>query len=165
MGGKEKNKHEHKKLKSGRGTTGKQAVLGIRQRDGRVVAGPVSTMEKENIHGIIERIVEAGSVIHTDEHKSYTGIRDRIHKTVNHSNEEWVRGDVHVNGVESVWSLLKRGINGTFHHVSRKHLRRYVDEFSFRLNQGSCKRHTMDRIKSMLNGAEGKRITWASLTR
>ncbi len=167
IGGKEKNKHAHKKLRAGRGPVGKQAVLGMRERGGNVVAIPIETTDKYRVQQVIEQNVEAGSTLHTDEHKAYAGLKDRLyrHETVNHSAEEWVRGDVHTNGIESVWALLKRGIVGTFHHVSRKHLSRYVDEFAFRLNEGSCQRHTMKRIDSMIARALGKRITYEALTR
>ena len=166
IGGKEKNKHEHKKLKAGRGTVGKQAVIGMRERGGNVVARPIDATDKEQVQRVIERNVQSGSILHTDDHKSYDGLQERLywHETVNHSESEWVRGNVHTNGIESVWSLLKRGITGTFHHVSRKHLGRYVNEFAFRLNQGSCQRHSLDRIESMIESAVGKRIAYATLT-
>ncbi len=118
----------------------------MRERGGNVVAVPIETTDQKRVQQVIERNVEAGSILH------------------NHSAEEWVRGDVYINGIESVWALLKRGIIGTFHHVSRKHLARYVDEFAFRLNEGSCQRHTMRRIDSMIARALGKRITYATLT-
>ena len=115
IGGKEKNKHAHKKLRAGRGPVGKQAVLGMRERGGNVVAIPIETTDKYRVQQVIEQNVEAGSTLHTDEHKAYAGLKDRLyrHETVNHSAEEWVRGDVHTNGIESVWALLKRGIVGT----------------------------------------------------
>ena len=167
IGGKEKNKHEHKKLKAGRGPVGKQAVIGMRERGGNVVARPIDATDKDQVQRTIECNVQSGSTLHTDDHKSYAGLQDRLywHETVNHSESEWVRGNIHTNGIESVWSLLKRGITGTFHHVSRKHLGRYVNEFAFRLNQGSCQRHSLDRIDSMIESAVGKRITYEALTR
>ncbi len=70
---------------------------------------------------------------------------------------------VHTNSIESVWAVLKRGLRGVYHHASHKHLGRYVDEFAFRLNQGACERHMMDRIESMLAVGIGKRLTYAGL--
>ena len=167
IGGKERNKHNNKKLKAGRGTVGKQAVLGMRERGGNVIAVAVPETGRHHVQAPICRHIEAGSTLHTDDHQAYAGLRDRLyqHETVNHSASEWVRGQVHTNGIESVWAVLKRGLKGVYHHVSRKHLDRYVDEFAFRLNQGSCKRHTMDRIASLLASTVDKRITYAALTR
>lgn len=166
IGGKERNKHEGKKLKSGRGPTGKHAVLGMRQRGGNVVAATIAETDKANVQAPIYANIEAGSVLHTDEHKSYAGLKGLFysHETVNHSAEEWARGDVHTNGIESVWAVLKRGLKGVYHHASRKHLGRYVDEFAFRLNQGACAHHTMERIDAMLANGVGKRLTYAELT-
>ena len=73
--------------------------------------------------------------------------------------------DVHTNGIESVWAVLKRGVYGVYHQVSKKHLQRYVNEFSFRLNQGACANHTLDRIDAMLAGSVNKRLTYARLTK
>ena len=71
---------------------------------------------------------------------------------------------VHTNGIESVWALLKRGYHGIYHGFSVKHLQRYINEFTFRLNEGNCKIHTLDRIDSLLGMAVGKRLTYANLT-
>lgn len=83
---------------------------------------------------------------------------------VNHSAKEYVRGEAHTNGVESVWAVLKRGLHGVYHHASRKHLHRYVDEFTFRLNAGNVARHTLDRLDSFVDGVVGRRITYKELT-
>ena len=93
IGGKEKNKHKPKKQKAGRGTVGKQAILGMRERGGNVVATTITGTDKAEVQGPIYRNVEVGSTLHTDEHKSYTGLQSLFyeHETVNHSAEEWVR--------------------------------------------------------------------------
>ena len=88
----------------------------------------------------------------------------RSHWTVKHSANEYVKGMAHTNGIESFWSVLKRGLLGTYHHVSVKHLGRYVDEFTFRLNEGNVKIHTMKRLDSLIKGAVGKRLTYKELT-
>jgi len=81
----------------------------------------------------------------------------------NHAAGEYVRDDVSTNGIESVWALLKRGIYGTFHHVSEKHLGRYLNEFTFRLNAGNVARHTTERLDSFVDGVAGKRLTYKAL--
>ena len=85
------------------------------------------------------------------------------HETVNHSAGEYVRDDVSTNSIESVWAVLKRGVYGTFHHISTKHLGRYVDEFTFRLNEGNVKRHTLERRESFVEGTAGRRLTYKDL--
>ena len=166
VGGKEKNKHEHKKLKAGRGTVGKIAVLGMRERGkgGRTKAMPVGGTDKLNLQAEIKAAVEPGSMLHTDEHKGYLGLSPTYgHETVDHSAKEYVRDDVTTNGIESVWAVMKRGLHGVYHHASEKHLHRYVDEFAFRLNEGNVERHTMQRLESFIEKAAGKRLTYKAL--
>jgi transposase-like protein len=165
IGGIEANKHEHKKLKAGRGTVGKTAVLGMRERGGRTVATPIESADKETVQAAIHQYVEVGSTLHTDEAGAYAGIGDSgfSHDAVNHSAGEYVRDDVTTNGIESVFAVLKRGIIGVYHHTSQKHLGRYVDEFSFRLNEGNVKNHTLTRLDSFVAGVAGKRLTYKAL--
>lgn len=165
VGGIEKNKHESKKLKAGRGTVGKTAVLGMRERCGRTVAMTVESADKQTIKAAVRQHVETGSTLHTDEASVYKGIDDEgfDHATVNHSAGEYVRGDVTTNSMESVFAVLKRGLIGVYHHASPKHLDRYVDEFAFRLNEGTVKNHTLTRLDSFVDGAAGKRITYKEL--
>jgi transposase-like protein len=165
IGGKEKNKHNNKKQNAGRGTVGKTAVLGMRERGGRTKARPVSRTDLISLQSEIRISVEPGSTIHTDEHGSYRGLSPTYdHHTVDHSAKEYVRDGVTTNGIESVWAVLKRGLHGVYHHASPKHLGRYVDEFTFRLNDGDVKRHTLDRLKSLVKGTSGRRITYKELT-
>jgi transposase-like protein len=165
IGGKESNKHSRKKLRAGRGAVGKTAVIGMRERGGRTKAEVVSDTEAATLHPVINRNVEAGSVLHTDEHGGYKGIGGLLyqHETINHSHGEYVREGVSTNDIESVWAVLKRGLHGVYHHASAKHLGRYVDEFTFRLNDGTVKRHTMDRLDSLVRGTSGRRITYKEL--
>jgi transposase-like protein len=165
VGGKETNKHEWKKLKAGRGTVGKTPVLGMRERGGRTVAMPIKGTDKEIIQAAIQRHVEVGSTVDTDESGAYTGIHflGYTHGTVNHGAGEYVREDVTTNGIESVFAVLKRGLIGVYHHASPKHLDRYVDEFSFRLNEGNVKNHTLTRLDSFVDGTAGKRLTYKAL--
>ncbi len=167
VGGKRKNMSNAKRAKiSGRGTVGKAPVLGMRQRDGKVIAMPIKMTDKDTIQDIIFKHVQEDTIIYTDEHGSYTGLDEEgyEHDTVNHSANEYVDGDVHTNSIEAVWAVFKRGLKGIYHHVSVKHLGRYVDEYAFRLNEGAVDNHTMDRIAAMLLGAQGKRITFEDLT-
>nr|VFK52557.1 MAG: Transposase [Candidatus Kentron sp. TC] len=166
IGGKEKNKHSKKKLRAGRGAVGKQAVVGIRERDtGTVKASTVSDTTRETLHSMVVDNVESGSTVYSDEHKGYIGLHllGYVHNSVNHSAKEFVNEMAHTNGIESVWAVLKRGYNGVYHHMSTKHLSRYVDEFTFRLNQGNVKIHTLVRITSMAKGMFGKRLTYKAL--
>ena len=165
VGGIEKNKHESKKLKAGRGTVGKTAVLGMRERGGRTVGMTVPATDKKTIQAAIQQNVMIGSTLHTDEAAAYDGIKavGFEHDTVNHSAGEYVRDDVTTNGMESVFAVLKRGLIGVYHHASPKHLDRYVDEFAFRLNEGNVKNHTLARLDSFVEGAAGKRLTYKAL--
>ena len=166
IGGKEANKHESKKLHEGRGSVGKVAVLGMRERGGRTIAKPVSDCTMETIQNEIHGSVEVGSQLYTDEHAAYSDLDGLFfrHDTVNHSAGEYKRGAAHTNGIESVWAVLKRGVHGVYHHVSPKHLSRYVDEFTFRLNEGDVKRHTLARLDSFVDAITGKRLTYKQLT-
>jgi transposase-like protein len=165
IGGLEENKHASKKRNSGRGAVGKTAVLGMRERGGRVVAKAVARSDKATIQTTIIRQVECGSTINTDEAGAYDGLNMLAfeHETVNHKAGEFVRGDVTTNGIESVFAVLKLGLIGVYHHASPKHLGRYVDEFSFRLNEGNVRHHTLTRLESLVGAVAGKRLTCKTL--
>ena len=165
IGGKEPNKHANKKLRAGRGTVGKAAIVGARERDtGKVVARPSAFTDRKELHAFVTDTTEEGSVIYTDDMKAYQGLPYRSHWTVKHSVKEYVNGMAHTNGIESVWAVIKRGYNGVYHQWSRKHMRAYVNEFTFRLNEGNVKRPTMDRLNSLVKAAIGKRLTYQQLT-
>jgi len=164
IGAKEKSKHANKKLHSGRGTVGKSAVVGMRERGGRTIAKPVANTDVHTLQKTIHDNVEAGSTVHTDEHSGYQGMNDFNHETINHGSGEYVRNGVSTNSIESVWAVLKRGLHGIYHHASKKHLRRYVDEFTFRLNDGNVERHTLDRLASFVTATVGQRLTYKELT-
>lgn len=165
VGGLEGNKHQHKKLREGRGSVGKEAVFGMREKDGRTIAMHVGAVDIATIHQVIIRNVEAGSTIHSDEAGAYNGLGGLLftHERVNHSAGEFARDDVSTNSIESVWAVLKRGVHGVFHHVSPKHLDRYVQEFSFRLNEGNVRHHTLTRLDSFVDATAGKRLTYKAL--
>lgn len=167
VGGIEANKHEHKKLKAGRGTVGKTAVLGMRERGkgGRTKGVKLANTDAQTIQDVIVQNVEVGSTLHTDEHGAYRDIGGLFfsHESVNHSQGEFVRDGVTTNSIESVFAVLKRGLIGVYHHVSKKHLGRYVDEFAFRLNEGNVRHHTLTRLESLVGAVAGKRLTYADL--
>ncbi len=162
IGGKEANKHASKKLKAGRGPVGKVAVMGARERGGNTIATPVANADGATARDFATETVEAVSTVYTDESTIYKRIPFE-HDSVNHSAGEYVRDDVHTNGTESVWAVLKRSIHGTWHHVSPKHLHRYVNEASMRLNSGNVKIDTMDRMNALIRNIEGTRIAYRDL--
>lgn len=165
VGGIEANKHEHKKLKAGRGAVGKTAVLGMRERGGRTKGIKLASTDAQTIQDAIVQNVEVGSTLHTDEHGAYRDMGGLFfsHESINHSAGEFVREGVTTNSIESVFAVLKRGLIGVYHHASPKHLDRYVDEFAFRLNDGKVQRHTMERLESFVKGTKGKRLTYKAL--
>lgn len=168
VGGKERNKHGKKKLRAGRGAVGKQAVMGLRQRAGPVKAMPVPSTDRDTLQGLVREHVAPGSTVYSDDHRAYLSLGSRAqvqHGVVRHSVSEYVNGMAHTNGIESMWALLKRGYHGTFHHVSAKHLGRYVDEFTFRLNEGNCQVDTLERMQAWARAIGGKRLTYKQLTR
>jgi transposase-like protein len=166
IGGKEANKHEHKKLKAGRGSVGKVAVLGMRERGGRTVAMQMESIDAPSLQSVIHANVEPEATVFTDEHSSYTGLADTFscHESVNHSAGQYSRGGVNTNSIESVWAVLKRGVYGVYHQIGKKNVGRYVDEFAFRLNEGDVKRHSIERLDSFIAAISGKRITYKELT-
>ncbi len=103
----------------------------------------------------------------TDDFGSYVALKREgfEHESVKHITGEYVRGDVHTNSIESVWAVMKRGLHGVYHHASKKHLGRYVNEFTFRLNAGRVQRHTFERLDSFVDVVVGKRITYEQLTK
>ena len=112
-------------------------VAGAIERGGRVRIERIPNIKKGTIHDFVRRTIrDEAKAIYTDELKSHMGIgdADTRHETVNHSAEEWVRGDVHTNSVEGVWSLFKRSIVGAFHKMSVKHMDRYLEELEWRFN-------------------------------
>ncbi len=144
----------------GRGTK-KTPVAALVQRGGEVRAKVVERVTTKNLRAHAQQHVDPASILMTDEFKAYPPIgRDFAgHGVVNHSTGEYVSGDCHVNTAESFFALLKRGHYGTFHHFSKQHLQRYVNEFQFRWN--NRKVNDGERREAALRGAEGKRLTYA----
>jgi len=168
IGGLEKNKHEDKKLHKGRGSVGKTAVMGILERTedeeakSKVRAKVIHDTGKKTLHAEIKKEVTAFSELYTDAWKGYRGLSpEYIHKFVDHA-VAYALGQVHTNGLENFWALLKRCLKGTYISVEPFHLFRYLDEEVFRFNN----RGENDRGRFLLavSAAAGKRLTYAELT-
>lgn len=160
IGGKEGNKHANKRTRQGIGT--KTAVIGMLENDGRVRAEPIGKLTKSHLQRFVRANAREGATVVTDSFRSYAGLSDAYtHKTVNHSVGEYVRNQAHTNGIESFWALLKRGHYGIFHHMSPKHLHRYVNEFAFRQNTKDA--GTMGFIEATVGRMVGKRLTYKEL--
>lgn len=173
IGGKLKNMHKSKKPKgtgfSGKsvGAMAKTVVVGMLERKGNVRAEVVMDRTQVTLHSLIAKHIAPGSTLMTDEHGGYKGT-DFEHEIINHANE-YVNGLIHTNGIENFWSLLKRGLNGTYVSVEPFHLFRYIDEQAFRYNnRGGKKRDNritdMQRFDLALTGSIGKRLTYAEVT-
>ena len=161
IGGKEKNKHANKKLRQGRGSVSKTAVIGAKDRNGIVKAEPINDVSGKTLKGFIEQNIAKGSTVITDDFRSYRGLNGYNHLTVKHSVGEHVNAQAHTNGIESFWALLKRGYYGIYHHMSEKHLHRYVNEFSFRHN--TAQENTMDFIAMTVEGMYNRHLTYKEL--
>jgi transposase-like protein len=164
IGGKARNMHISKRQRriTGRGGSDKTAVMGILERGGHVRTIVVPNRRKTALQAEVKKHVEAGSALYTDFLLSYEGLAsDYAHKVVDHA-VEYVNGRVHTNGLENFWSLLKRGINGTYVSVEPFHLFRYLDEQSFRYN--NRKTTDADRFNMALSGVVGRRVTYSELT-
>jgi transposase-like protein len=164
VGGDAKNKHSNKKTKNERGGTihEKQPVLGMKERNGNVIAVVVPNRNKETILPIIQETVENDSTIMTDEYTAYKDLKfEYSHNTVNHGAKEYVNQMAHTNGIENFWSHLKRGIDGIYHWVSKEHLQSYVNEFTLRFNTRSY--DTQCRFDLILSAVANKKLTYQKL--
>lgn len=162
MGGLEGNKRKDKKLNAGRGGAGKSIVAGIKNREtNQVKAKVVENTRQKTLHGFIEDNVEEGSTVNTDDFKSYRNLAYYNHEFVKHSVGEYVDEQIHINGMESFWSMLKRSHKGTYHKMSKKHLNRYVNEFVLRHNIREM--DTIDQMEVIVAGMAGRRIMYKDL--
>ena len=161
VGGKAKNMHRAQRERlTGRGGSDKTAVAGVRDRaTKRVRAAVVERVDGPTLKGFVVEHAAEGATVYTDEAAAYTGLANR--QAVAHGVGEYVNGQAHVNGMESFWSMLKRGYVGTYHRMSPEHLGRYVGEFEGRHNNRD--RNTADQMSAMVRGAEGKRLRYADL--
>ncbi len=145
----------------GRGVAGKTAVVGAKYRDSNhVKAMVVESTDTITLQDFVADTTVAGGTVYTDEAAAYKGMPFR-HASVKHSLREYVRGDVHTNGIESLWSMMKRAHKGTFHKKSPKHLNLYIQEFAARHNLHE--EDTMDIMASMVIGMGNKRLRYQDL--
>lgn len=139
VGGKAKNKHLGKRGGTGRTADAKTTVFGMVERGGRVVARVTADAKVMSLYPIIHEYVMPSSTIYTDEYTTYdhlaNAVNGYVHHRIKHSEKVYVTGDIHTNTIEGFWSLIKRGIGGVYHTVSRKYLQSYLDEYAFRYNR------------------------------
>jgi transposase-like protein len=169
IGGKARNMHKDKRAEKITGTGGKDktAVMGILERGPKSIGSKVrvkviGNTKKKTLQSEIREHVLAGSAVFTDALKSYEGMDEFQHEVIDHA-VEYVRGEVHTNGLENFWSLLKRGIHGTYVSVEPFHLFRYLDEQAFRYNNRKGL-NDGDRFDIAVRRIFGKRLTWNQLT-
>ena len=164
IGGKARNMHKSvraRRLPHARGQGGKAIVMGILERKGKVHTHVVGTNRKSALQPHVREHVEPGSEIFTDSHPGYQGMPEYTHNVIDHA-VAYVQGNVHTNGLENFWSLLKRGIHGTYVSVEPFHLFRYVDEQAWRYN--NRKMTDGERFDMAVKGIVGKRVTFDELT-
>jgi transposase-like protein len=169
IGGRSKNMSSVRRAKTitGSGVAGKEVVMGVLRRGtqteaSKVVAGHVRNRKKATVQAAVRAVAENGSALYTDALQSYTGLgSDYVHQVVDHA-VEFVRDNVHTNGMENFWSLFKRALKGTYVSVEPAHLNAYTVEQTFRFNE----RKDVDggRFRKVLGAVTGKRITYKELT-
>ncbi len=164
IGGLARNMHRDKREKkiNGTGGNGKVAAMGLLERNGKVRAKVIADATQATLHGEVRQHVKQGAELFTDGWKAYGGLHeDYIHQVIDHA-EKYVDGQIHTNGIENFWSLLKRGIKGTCVSVEPFHLFRYLDEQAFRFNTRKGK--DADRFVEAVKNITGKRLTYEELT-
>lgn len=169
IGGKARNMHKSKREANYKGqpNRGKAVVMGVLERGGRIKATVVPNLSRPILQGEIRKNVEAGTAIYTDSLHSYNGLApDYLHQIVDHA-VKYVDGRIHTNGLENFWSLLKRGIHGTYVSVEPFHLFRYLDEQTFRFNNRATIDNPLndaDRFALVAYRVVGRHVTYAQLT-
>jgi transposase-like protein len=165
VGGKEKNKHRSKRKHLGTGGAGKEAVFSLVERGGKVRSHHVPEVTAKTLRPILQAQVEGKTAVMTDEGSVAMSIgRDfDKHESVNHGAGEYVRGGAHTNTIEGYFSIFKRGIYGTYHHVSQQHLKRYLAEFDYRYNEREALGvKDAARMEKSVQGIVGKRLMYKS---
>ncbi len=155
--------HKDKKAEkiTGRGPEGKAIVAAVLERGGKVRAQVCHTRRKPELQALVRDNVEAGSAVYSDALKSYDGLEEFQHEVVDHA-VEYVNGNIHTNGLENFWSLLKRGLHGTYVSVEPFHLFRYIDEQAFRYNNRQDM-NDAQRFDLAVSQIVGKRLTYKEL--
>jgi transposase-like protein len=159
IGGKDKNRHVRKR--KGKGGMEKEIAFSLLERGGKVRSHHVPSVTAKTLRPILQSQIDAATTVMSDDGGARLGKEFASYATVNHSIGEYVRGDAHTNTIEGYFSILKRGINGVYHHVSAKHLKRYLGEFDFRYNTRVSLGFTDgERAALAMKGIEGKRLTY-----
>ena len=164
IGGLARNMHRSERARkiTGTGGSGKVAVMGLLERNGKVRAKVICDATQATLHGEVKCHVEQGAELFTDGWKGYNGLReDYVHQVIDHA-EKYVDGQIHTNSIENFWCLLKRSIKGTYVSVEPFHLFRYLDEQTFRFNTRTGK--DADRFVETVKQVAGKRLTYEELT-
>jgi transposase-like protein len=161
VGGKEKNKHIGNRNKKNIGGTGKEAVFSLVERGGKVRSHHVPNVTAKTLRPIMDEQIAKDSRTVSDDGGARARHGEPNHHSVNHSIGEYVRGDIHTNTIEGYFSIMKRGITGVYHHVSAKHLKRYLAEYDFRYNERAALDVTdAERATKAVAGVVGKRVTY-----
>lgn len=165
LGGKNRNKHADKKVPNsqGRSAKGKTIVFGARSITGEVRTKVVPNVDAATLIPIIEKWIEKGSIMVSDDFQSYKSLKQNyFHIVVNHSNGEYVSGAFTTNGLENFWSLFKRGISGTHHSISAQHCQKYANEFADRYNKKDLT--NLEKFRLLIKRADKERQTYKELT-
>lgn len=166
VGGKAKNMHAARRRSTirGRGTVGKTPVVGVKDRaSNQVTARPVPDTTSDTLTGAVSDAAASGATVYTDDARAYKPLASLgfAHAAIAHSAREYVRGDVHTNGIESLWSMFKRSYVSTYHQMSKAHLHRYINEFTARHNIRPL--DTTEQMNRVVNGMIGRRLTYDDL--
>jgi transposase-like protein len=162
IGGKARNMHKHIRARKITGTGGKDktAVAGVLNRGGEVRATVIPDRKRATLHSLVRQHVAPGATVYTDALESYSGLYEFSPETIDHA-EQYVNGQVHTNGIENFWALLKRGLHGTYVSVEPFHLFRYLDERMFTFNERDLT--DLGRFTAVLSMVSGRRLTYAAL--
>ena len=163
FGGRKKNRPLSQRKLVGRGVAGKIPVAAVLDRPtNRILAKVLPNTKIPTVQQFVRSGLKPGATFYTDEATAYERLPEFKHEAVKHSVFEYVRGQAHTNGLESFWSTLKRAYHGIYHHLSAKHLQRYVDEFATR--HGIRDADTLEQMEATTRGLVGRRITYKELT-
>ena len=156
-------KDRHQYMVTGRGGVDKIAIQGLRERGGKMRATVLGGTSAADVEHNIYKYVSLGTKVYTDKFAGYKGLSANfVHGTVDHGKREFVRGDIHVNGVENFWTLFKRAWRGTYTHMNHEHAHRYLDERLFSFNLRGL--NDLERCQAVLGQVTGRRMTWNQLT-
>jgi transposase-like protein len=166
IGGKARNMHKHIRARKVTGTGGKDktAVIGVLERGSKIRVSVIESRKRQPLHKHVKENVHPGAEVFTDALKSYEGLdAEYVHQAIDHA-VKYVEGQVHTNGLDNFWSLLKRTLKGTYTFVEPYHLFRYPDEQAFRYNERKEVNGDFGRFCQVMQNATGRRLTYQELT-